>query len=391
MSALNALSVLPTINASAFHELLIKATPLLDVRAPVEFARGAIPNSDNLPLLDDTERKQVGICYKHSGQQMAINLGHQLVGGELRQARISAWQHWLTRNERGAIYCFRGGLRSSIVQQWLHACGHQVPRILGGYKALHQFLCQQLDELAGAMQFVLISGRTGVGKTALLAQVPCSLDLEQIAHHRGSAFGRRLSAQPTPANFQHALALRLMHMRAAGKGPVWVEDESRNIGRLSLPPTLHKQMLQAPVVLLEADLDARVHLTLQSYVCDTLDEYQAHLGEEQGFSAFALYLREALDKIRKRLGGQRHARIRQQMDDALISQQSCGNPAAHCRWIEALSTRVLRPHVRLSVAQKATADHFSGPIRGGAVLVSRAPRTTGTRPAEALVRLLPER
>ena len=106
---------------SDYRHLFLNGVPMMDVRAPVEFAQGAFPGVVNRPLMDDGERQQVGTCYKHKGQDAAIALGHQLVSGATKQARIAAWAQFAQDHPGGVLYCFRGGLRSQIVQQWLHA------------------------------------------------------------------------------------------------------------------------------------------------------------------------------------------------------------------------------------------------------------------------------
>jgi len=103
--------------------LISDERPLIDVRAPVEFAQGALPGAVNLPLMNDEERHQVGIAYKQQGQTAAIALGERLVSGDIKQARITAWQAYLTEHPDALIYCFRGGLRSQIAQQWLEETG----------------------------------------------------------------------------------------------------------------------------------------------------------------------------------------------------------------------------------------------------------------------------
>ncbi|HAW93501.1 TPA: tRNA 2-selenouridine(34) synthase MnmH, partial [Candidatus Azambacteria bacterium] len=102
-----------------YHQILSQQPPLLDLRAPVEFSRGAFAGSVNLPLMSDNERVAVGTCYKQQGQQAAIALGHQLVQGDLKASRINAWRNFALAQPEGMLYCARGGLRSQIAQQWL--------------------------------------------------------------------------------------------------------------------------------------------------------------------------------------------------------------------------------------------------------------------------------
>ena len=106
-------------NLTDYRHIFLNDVPMMDVRAPVEFGQGAFPGVANLPLMDDGERQQVGTCYKHKGQEAAIALGHQLVSGATKRQRIEAWAQFAQTHPQGVLYCFRGGLRSQIVQQWL--------------------------------------------------------------------------------------------------------------------------------------------------------------------------------------------------------------------------------------------------------------------------------
>src|SRR5690606_17471921 len=112
-----------------YRALLLAATPLLDVRAPVEFAAGSIPGAQNVPILDNDERAAVGTAYKHEGQQAAITLGHRLVSGARKAARIARWQAFAAQHPDGYLYCFRGGLRSQTAQAWLREAGIELPLV----------------------------------------------------------------------------------------------------------------------------------------------------------------------------------------------------------------------------------------------------------------------
>ncbi len=130
-----------------YRAILLAGTPLIDVRAPVEFQQGAMPGAINLPLMNDDERAAVGTCYKRQGPEAALALGHQLVCGETRQQRMKAWLNACRQNPAGYLCCARGGQRSHIVQQWLHESGTDYPLIQGGYKALRQAAIQLTEEL----------------------------------------------------------------------------------------------------------------------------------------------------------------------------------------------------------------------------------------------------
>src|SRR3546814_43288 len=105
-------------NSDQYKEIFLNDLPLMDMRAPVEFSKGAFPCARNLPLMNDDERQQVGACYKRKGQQAALELGHSLVAGTLKTERIAAWADFARKHPDGYLYCFHGGLRSQIAQQW---------------------------------------------------------------------------------------------------------------------------------------------------------------------------------------------------------------------------------------------------------------------------------
>ena len=115
---------------------------MIDVRAPVEFAKGALPSAVNLPFINDEERHLIGICYKEKGQQAAIDLGHRLVNGDNKKGRVRAWQQFLERHPNALLYCARGGLRSQLSQQWLVDSGINCPRIEGGLQVSAHFFIE---------------------------------------------------------------------------------------------------------------------------------------------------------------------------------------------------------------------------------------------------------
>src|SRR5262249_43518466 len=147
------------------------------------------PSAINLPLLTDSERAAIGTHYKAHGQQAAIELGESLVSGDTRAARIDAWRTFVAAHPTAMLYCWRGGLRSQIAQDWLREAGVAVPRVAGGYKALRRTCMVAIDEFSASARLLVVGGRTGSGKTELLGAFANSIDLERLANHRGSAFG----------------------------------------------------------------------------------------------------------------------------------------------------------------------------------------------------------
>ena len=343
-----------------YQTILLSDAPLLDVRAPIEFKQGAFPAAINLPLLNDTERERIGIEYKQNGQQAAIRLGHQLVSGTLKAERIEAWRQFAQAHPQGYLYCFRGGLRSKTTQQWLAEAGVIYPRIWGGYKAMRQYLLAELSQSARTMRFIVLGGRTGVAKTQFLRAVPASIDLEALANHRGSAFGREPSPQPTPINFENALSIALLKAREHEAQPVLLEDEGRNIGSLSIPLVLVEAMSQAPLLILEASLTERVEHILRDYIVDKLRTYERLYGTDEGFEHFSEFLLSSLVRIQKRLGEARYRDLQGLMQDALAAQHSQQDLSGHRAWIEALLRDYYDPMYDYQLSKKQARILFQG-------------------------------
>ncbi|SDP31302.1 tRNA 2-selenouridine(34) synthase MnmH [Ectopseudomonas guguanensis] len=344
-----------------YRDLFLNDRAMMDTRAPVEFLKGAFPGVTNLPLMTDIERQKIGTCYKQHGQQAAIELGHQLVSGRTKAERIEAWATFARANPDGYLYCFRGGLRSQIVQQWLKSeAGIDYPRVVGGYKAMRTFLLETTEQAVAECDFVLVGGMTGTGKTEVLAQLGNAVDLEAHANHRGSSFGKRASAQPAQIDFENVLAIDLLKRRAAGQQQFVLEDEARLIGRCSLPLPLYQGMQHYPLVWLEDSLADRVERILQAYVVELCAEFVAVQGAEAGFAAFAARLRESLANITRRLGGERYQRLAAIMDQALEEQARDGQVDTHRGWIEALLVEYYDPMYVFQRESKAARIEFAG-------------------------------
>lgn len=290
-----------------FARIALEEIPILDVRAPVEFAEGSLPNSVNLPILMDDERAAVGTVYKQEGSEAAIALGHRLVAGAVKESRIEAWRAWLERNPEAVITCFRGGMRSGLSQEWLAERGVGRPRIKGGYKAMRRFFLEQL-EILPAHPWLVVSGPTGAGKTSLLREIASpKLDLENIARHRGSAFGAWGAPQPAQATFENEVAAELLRLsRSAPDSPWLVEDESRMIGGRVVPEGVFLAVRSSPLVLIEEDLETRVENTYAEYILGS--DLGGGQGEERARQKAAEYA-EAVRKISPKLGGLRAREI----------------------------------------------------------------------------------
>ena len=349
----------PDATRNLYRSLFLDSTPLLDVRAPIEFIKGAIPLATNLPLLDDDERRRVGTAYKQHGQQAAIELGHRLVGGEIKEQRVEAWKQWQKAHPQGWLYCFRGGLRSQIAQQWLADAGVQTPRVPGGYKALRQFLTETIDDVSQTRPFVVVAGPTGSGKTALLRALTASADLEGLAGHRGSAFGSQLSGQPEQINFENALAIRFLQLTTLDAGVWYLEDESKAIGSLSVPHRLYEAMRRSPLALIRAPLETRTNTILNDYIRENLREFQER-DPVLGFNRFSQYLLGSLSRIQRRLGGDRYQEVVADMQDALRIQAESGDTDAHAVWIVKLLQHYYDPMYAYQLSKRQATISFEG-------------------------------
>jgi len=344
-----------------FRQLFLDDVPMMDMRAPVEFAKGAFPGVVNLPLMNDQERQKVGTCYKQQGQAAAIALGHQLVSGTTKQARMDAWVAFTQANPQGYLYCFRGGLRSQIVQGWLRdEAGIQYPRVKGGYKAMRTFLLETTQQAVAQCDFVLLGGLTGTGKTDVLHQLDNVLDLEGHANHRGSSFGKRATAQPAQIDFENQLAIDVLKKRARGCEQFVLEDEGRIVGSCTVPLELYQGMQQYPLVWLEDSFANRVERILRDYVVNLSAEFIAVHGEEDGRRLFAERMLQSMANIYKRLGGERYQRLSEILRLALEEQQRSGAVDLHRGWIEGLLNEYYDPMYAYQRAAKAERIEFAG-------------------------------
>ncbi|MGJ3440676.1 tRNA 2-selenouridine(34) synthase MnmH [Pseudomonas sp. Je.1.5.c] len=349
------------LDCSDYRQLFLDDAPMMDMRAPIEFAKGAFPCVVNLPLMNDQERQKVGTCYKQHGQAAAISLGHQLVSGATKDERLYAWASFAKAHPNGYLYCFRGGLRSLIVQQWLREeVGIAYPRVRGGYKAMRTFLLQTTQQAAAQCDFVLLGGLTGTGKTEVLHQLNNVLDLEGHANHRGSSFGKRASAQPVQIDFENRLAIDVLKKRARGIEQFVLEDEGRIIGSCTLPLELYQGMQHYPLVWLEDSFANRVERILRDYVIHLSAEFVDLHGPEHGPRLYAERMLQSMANIHKRLGGERFQRLAEWLKLALDEQLRSGAVELHRGWIEGLLKEYYDPMYAYQRSAKAERIEFAG-------------------------------
>ena len=263
---------------------LREAGMIVDVRSPKEFAHAHIPGAVNIPLFSDDERADIGTLYTRVSREAAISRGFEYLNGRLEELRRSLLQ--TARHGAVRLHCWRGGMRSESVAWLVERSGVSVYLLEGGYKAYRSYV---LERFASPMQLLVLAGMTGAGKTEVLTELAALgeqvIDLEALAHHKGSAFGGLGELpQPSTEQFENDLLAALRPLSSQKR--LWLEDESRNIGRVLLPATFFSQMTAAPRVVLETPFSDRVARLTRIYT--------SHSPEE---------LVSCIEKIRKRLGG----------------------------------------------------------------------------------------
>ncbi len=323
--------------SSDFKRIVIEEIPLIDVRAPVEYENGAFKNSVNLPIMNDEERRLVGICYKEKGNGEAVILGHKLVSGDVKQSRVDSWSSFIEKNPDCMLYCFRGGQRSAISQEWIYeATGKEITRLEGGYKAFRNYLINELEPSRQKAIPVLLGGYTGSGKTKLLKKLENCIDLEGLANHRGSTFGRYITPQPTQIDFENNLAYDMIHHKNKSYKYVILEDEGAHVGRCYVPKPLYQFFSSGDYVLVDLPIEKRVQNTLDEYVIQAQISYVKMFGEEQGFKEWSDYIGSSIARIKKRLGGDRCKLILDAFELAFKEQMNSGKHSSHEGWIELL-------------------------------------------------------
>ncbi len=349
-----------------YHSILLSGTPLIDVRAPVEFAQGHLDQAINLPLMSDDERAVVGTCFKQKGQQAAIELGHQLVNGANKAARVEAWRAFCLQHPEGYLCCARGGLRSHISQQWLRESGIDYPLIEGGYKALRSYAIDTITRLS-EQPMILVSGNTGNGKTILIREQDTGIDLEGLTRHRGSSFGRMVDEQPSQASFENHMGTTLLQSWEKNRqlpGFAWVvEDEGRMIGSRHIPEVWRTKMQQSPIVVVEDPFEVRLARLQEEYFAHMTHNFIAAYGEEKGWEAYAEYLDHGLVAIQRRLGHARFAQFQTSLQAALVHQRQTGDHSAHLSWLAPLLEEYYDPMYRYQLEKKAANIVFRGQYR----------------------------
>jgi tRNA 2-selenouridine synthase len=259
---------------------------VLDVRSPGEFFHAHIPNAYSLPLFTDKERKVVGTAYKQESKEKAIKIGLDYFGPKMRALVEEVENLVKSENKKILVHCWRGGMRSGGVAWLLDLYGFEVYQLIGGYKAYRNWVLSQFER---PYDITILSGNTGSGKTPLLHELEKSgmqmVDLEALAHHKGSALGGiNQPPQPSQEMFENLLAQKFSLKNLAEI--ILLEDESQRIGNVNIPNILWQKMKESNLIYLQIPFDQRLK----------------YLVEEYGKLPFG-ELKSAILRIQKRLGG----------------------------------------------------------------------------------------
>jgi tRNA 2-selenouridine synthase len=270
--------------------------PVIDVRSPGEFLQGHVPGAINLPLFTDEERAVVGTLYVQSGQEHAIQKGLDIALPKVALYLTSLQK--ISSSGRIMLHCWRGGLRSAKMAEVFSKAGYEVSLLTGGYKAYRRYIRMQF---AVPSKIMVLGGFTGSGKTELLHAIGLMgeqiVDLEELACHKGSVFGALGQCdQPTNEQFENNLASRWAQLDLSRL--IWIEDESRMIGRITLPDPVVEQINNGTLIRVDLDFAIRIKRLVKEYA---------------GFDK--LLLNDAIAKISDRLGGARAKEAMQSLEN----------------------------------------------------------------------------
>lgn len=258
--------------------------PVVDVRSPGEFDYGHIPNAHSLPLFTDEERAVIGTAYKQINRETAVNKGLEFFGPKMKQYVKDAKK--IGNGNTFLVHCWRGGMRSASMAWLLELYGYKIYLLQGGYKSFRRVALECFDE---PREMLVLGGRTGSAKTLILKELAKSgeqvIDLEGLAHHKGSAFGG-LGEKPQPSQemFENELFFQLL--KTDKTKTVWIEDESIMIGMRVVPKSLFEQIRTGRIIFLDIPFHVR-----SEYLTAEYGKFEA------------TDLKSAITRIQKKLGG----------------------------------------------------------------------------------------
>jgi len=282
------------IETSASIGSSLRSSITIDVRSPAEFEHAHIPHALNLPLFDNEQRALIGTTYKKQSREAAIKVGLPLFGNKMLPM-IETVEAWIKDRQKENdltkptiyVHCWRGGMRSAAVAWLLDLYGYKVIQLTGGYKAYRNWV---LEQFTIPYSLKVLGGYTGSGKTEILHALQeknyAVIDLEGLAHHKGSAYGAiGQLPQPSQEMFENLLAEKLLEVNKKQKS-IWIEDESQRIGTVLIPTPLFHLMRNSTCYFMTIPFEQRLNFIVEGY--GSFDQKS---------------LIEATMRIQKRLGG----------------------------------------------------------------------------------------
>lgn len=259
-----------TVEGLQINDFLLQSKKelIIDVRAPIEFFKGHIPEASNIPLFENSEREEIGTLYKQQGKETAVTRGLEIVSPKMVPFvnQVKA----LTKNKKAFIYCARGGMRSNSFAWLMNTSGLDAKILKGGYKTYRNYV---LNYFTNPKEIILLGGKTGSGKTEVLKELQILsypvVDLEKIAHHKGSAFGAINEERQNPQQlFENHL---FDTFNTINSNKIIVEDESQTIGYNKLPHPLWLQMKKGTIIKLNIPFELRVQKLVDDYTTTDID------------------------------------------------------------------------------------------------------------------------
>ena len=272
----------------------LRSSIIIDVRSPAEFEHAHIPSALNIPLFDNEQRAMIGTTYKKQSREAAIKAGLPLFGTKMLPM-VETVEAWIKDRQKENdltkptiyLHCWRGGMRSAAVAWLLDLYGYKVIQLIGGYKAYRNWV---LAQFTIAYRLNVLGGYTGSGKTEILQALDkrnyAVIDLEGLAHHKGSAYGAiGQLPQPSQEMFENIVAEKLWEVNKKQKS-IWIEDESQRIGTVLIPTPLFHLMRNSTCYFMNIPFEQRLNFIVEGY--GSFDQKS---------------LIEATMRIQKRLGG----------------------------------------------------------------------------------------
>lgn len=285
------------------EELLsMEKTAIVDVRSPKEYAEDHIYGAINLPILDDDERALIGTIYKREGKEQAVEQGIDCTQGKMADF-LERFRRLKEEYDQVVIYCFRGGMRSQSIAEYIYLQGIEVMKLNGGYKAYRRYLLDFFENRLEQFTFVVLHGHTGAGKTELLQELSKqgydALDLEFYAKHSGSVFGDLFfeQSQPPQKIFEREV---FRHLYYSHSKYILMESESPKIGRVFVPQPFAKKMEKDRHILIRCSMKERVKRSVRDYTA-VLNQ------EDEG-------LKKAVHYLRQTIGNEAVGRLKEAID-----------------------------------------------------------------------------